>query len=42
MGKITAIRDLDEETFRKLKAAAVEENMKVSEAKKTPQKKKTF
>lgn len=32
MGKITAIRDLDEETFRKLRAAAIEENMKVGEA----------
>ncbi len=32
MGKITAIRDLDEETFRKLRAAAIEENMKVSDA----------
>ena len=31
MGKITGIRDLDEETFRKLRAAAIEENMNVSE-----------
>ncbi|MFA4820007.1 MAG: hypothetical protein WC613_03570 [Candidatus Aenigmatarchaeota archaeon] len=31
MGKITAIRDLDEETFRKLRAVAVEENMKVGD-----------
>ncbi len=32
MSKITAIRNLDEETFRKLRAVAIEENMKVSEA----------
>ena len=32
MGKITAIRDLDEETFRKLRAAAIEENMNVGDA----------
>lgn len=32
MGKITAIRDLDEDTFRKLRAAAIEENMKVGDA----------
>ena len=32
MGKITAIRDLDEETFRKLRAAAIEENMRVGDA----------
>lgn len=31
MGKITAIRDLDEDTFRKLRAAAIEEEMKVSD-----------
>ena len=32
MSKITAIRDLDEETFRKLRSVAVEENMKVGDA----------
>ena len=32
MSKITAIRDLDEETFRKLRAVAVEENMNVGDA----------
>ncbi len=32
MGKITAIRNLDEKTFRKLRAVAIEENMKVSDA----------
>ena len=31
MGKLIAIRDLDEETFRKLRAIAVEENMKISD-----------
>ena len=32
MSKITAIRDLDEDTFRKLRAAAIEENMRVGDA----------
>ena len=39
MGKITAIRDLDEETFRKLRAAAIEENMKVGDVMNTAMKK---
>ena len=32
MGKITGIRDLDEETFRKLRAVAIEENIRVGDA----------
>lgn len=39
MAKNVAIRNLDEETFRKFRAAAVEENVKVGDAMNTAMKK---
>ena len=32
MSKITAIRDLDEDTFRKFRAMAIEENVRLGDA----------
>ena len=38
MSKITAIRDLDEDTFRKFRAMAVEENVRLGDAMNTAMK----